>query len=56
VRVQDVKTQTVIEVNDGYGARLIEQGFAVPYHDAPAAAGTKAKRKTEAVHAAERQD
>lgn len=29
MKVQDLKTGKVMEVNEGYGARLIEQGTAV---------------------------
>lgn len=29
MKVQDIKTGKVMEVNEGYGARLIEQGKAI---------------------------
>lgn len=42
MRVQDVKTKAIRDVNASFGARLIEQGKAVP---APA---TEAKEKKRA--------
>lgn len=56
MRVWDTKTKAVYEVNDSYGARLIEQGKAVPCPAAPATATGKGKRKQETGNVAEGQD
>jgi len=56
MKVQDIKTAVIHEVNDSYGARLIEQGKAVPCPAAPAAASAKGKRRQEANDVAKGQD
>ena len=38
MKVKLIKTGEVVEVNDSYGERLIEQGKAVLVEEAPAAA------------------
>lgn len=44
MKVREVRTGKVLEVNDSYGARLIEQGKAVLVPSPPKAQATAGKK------------
>lgn len=44
MRVTELATKKMREVNDSYGLRLIEQGKAVPAREEPAPRAAKEKR------------
>lgn len=51
MKVLIIKTDELAEVNESYGARLIEQGKAVPYKEAPRVEKAKVAKATVSIEA-----